>query len=213
MSLYTDLANASSSPPTWAHPAMTGDMYIPSCGRPRHSVTERSEVETYTSTVVDPTKQADNTRFYEIYRATAAEQPVSVADLYRINIRLAQLEARRFHLTGWGVANVVLIADIFATADKFKRALEPVFAALRSGDLFDSDRARRKLYPLLAGSSMAWAKVRSVRRKVVASLMLETGHLGEQDGRAFVRALVPGARVVVVTMDAREYERRRREWM
>lgn len=194
---------------------MTGDMYIPSRGRPRHSVTERAEVETYTSTVVDPMKQADTTRFYKVYRATAAQQPVSVSDLYRINIRLAQLEARRFHLTGtgWGIENVVLIADTFATSDKMKRALEPIFAALRSGDLFDSDRALRKLYPLLTESSEPWGNVRSVRRKVVASLTLETGHLYEADGCAFVRALVPGAKVAVVTMDLREYERRKREWM
>lgn len=72
--------------------------------------------DTYTYTPEDILKQDETDRFIEIYRATAAEQPVSVRDLEPLRIRLSQLDLRRARLPPWGILSVIVAAESVAAS-------------------------------------------------------------------------------------------------
>lgn len=177
-------------------------MYIPSRRRrhprPDHEPAAASSgASSYTYTAVNPFNQAQGERFIEVYRASAARQPVAAGDLERLRVRLAMLDARRARMQGWGVENVLLVAETLATVDKSLRAIEHLYASIDPADPLATNGALRRIYACNMHASLPRGERRSIRRHVVCAIVLETADMLEEDGLALARALVPGAEAAV----------------
>lgn len=66
----------------------------------------------------------------------------------------------------------------------------------------------RRLYPMFVSSSPSRPILRSFRRKVLASIVIETADMSEEEGRLLAKALMPAAKnnIEKIEIDEEELE-------
>ncbi|EKD02295.1 hypothetical protein A1Q2_03442 [Trichosporon asahii var. asahii CBS 8904] len=106
------------------------------------------------------------------------------------------------------MANIIVAAETVAAAHKLNRVIDVLRPPINTNKNKTSvpGRTLRRLYYLYASSSPAWGKLRSFRRKALASIIIATADMEEEEAVCLAKALMPSAKTRFVTVEVEEEE-------